>query len=74
MGNCRNKGCGCGKKSNGNYTIVDPCNPTPCPDGEKCAEKISSDCVVMEGEWNTGSVILKNPTLTELISAMLNQN
>ena len=73
MGNCRNKGCGCGKKSNGNYTIVDPCNPTPCPDGEKCSEKISSDCVVMEGEWNTGSVILKNPTLTELISAMLNK-
>lgn len=74
MGNCRNKGCGCGKKSNGNYTIVDPCNPTPCPSGEKCAEKISSDCVIMEGEWNAGSVILKNPTLTELFSALLNQN
>ncbi len=72
MGNCRNKGCGCARRVNANYKVVDPCNPTPCPSGEKCAEKISSDCVIVEGEWVVGSETLKNPTLTELISVMLN--
>ncbi len=49
MGNCNkgNRGCGCGKKGV-DYTIAQPCNPTPCEDGERCAQIISAECVIWD--------------------------
>lgn len=75
MAKCVNKGCGC--KGRNNYEIADPCNPTPCEDGELCAEKFSAECIVMSGDYMvyTGpdtAEIVHNPSVQQVIDYMYN--